>query len=806
MKQKLNLFILFLILFIGQVNYVKADTTIASGTIDGTSINWAVTSVDGTQENMKLSFTGSGKIPNYTYTPSPWESYNPKTTEVSIASTITEIGGYTFYKAGFSSVNIPSSCTRIGYRAFYECTNLKEICIPASVVDMGSGVCDGCSSLSFIYYEGRCTAYTCISFSSVAANGVFVEKEGSGTSYAHVPSGWTYYTHNGSPIAYIEDGTLYVRGQGAYTTSSSNASWYSQRSSIKKIVVEDGVTDIGDYAFKDCANVEEVTLKNTGTIGIGAFKNCTALTKVSIGEGVTVIKSTSSSVYDPFYGCSNLSTINVASLASFLKIVNLYYLTHSYFGTASEKTLMVNGVTHSSLSELVIPEGVTSIPSTAFLQFKNVTKIKLPSTMTKIAVDNFGNHTYLKKITLPSTVTSVGAGAFYGCTNLDRIICQANTPPSATSSIASYPSRISVKVPTGMTATYKAANVWKEFSIDEGRTFNYNVTIRANESKQVTNDLLDYLNVKSRTTTNSSIASSTVSSNIVTIKAGDNPTYDGTTTDPCKSAVVRLYLEDDDQLVYNVSVTPREAELTDGNAYKNTKEFEVDKVSYTRTYAEKYAGNLQCFYVPFDVEVTDDLLEDFTFYKLYMVSQKDENGNGEIEEDEPLVMLLNRIPAGQVMTANMPYYIRPKAESTLTVTAYNTTLYAATNGKVSCSTTEKEYTLTGNNASKNIKGYYTMSAKGNFSYYTKDTTLGSYRWYMSVRDRMGSGAEYENYARPIEILIVGEDDTTGIVALDDKASASKNDKIYTLDGRQVTDFETLPSGIYIVNGKKIYKK
>ena len=57
-----------------------------------------------------------------------------------------------------------------------------------------------------------------------------------------------------------------------------------------------------------------------------------------------------------------------------------------------------------------------------------------------------------------------------------------------------------------------------------------------------------------------------------------------------------------------------------------------------------------------------------------------------------------------------------------------------------------------------------------------------------------------------EILIDGEDETTGIVALEDKASAQKNDKIYTLDGRQVTDFETLPSGIYIVNGKKMYKK
>ena len=282
--------------------------------------------------------------------------------------------------------------------------------------------------------------------------------------------------------------------------------------------------------------------------------------------------------------------------------------------------------------------------------------------------------------------------------------------------------------------------------------------------------------------------------------------YDVTTKQPYKTTDVTAVLDNGDLYVWKIKIYPRYVTLTDGDAYKNSEEFHPDRVTYTRTYAAKYAGNLQCFYVPFDVEVTDDLLEDFTFYKLYMVSQKDENGNGEIEEDEPLVMLLNKRPAGQVLTANMPYYIRPKAESTLTVTAYNTTLYAATNGKVSCSTTEKEYTLTGNNASKNIKGYYTMSAKGNFSYYTKDTTLGSYRWYMSVRDRMGSGAEYENYARPIEILIVGEDDTTGIASLEDKASASKNDKIYTLDGRQVTDFETLPSGIYIVNGKKIYKK
>ena len=1193
MKQKLNLFILFLILFIGQVNYVKADTTIASGTISGTSIKWTLTSPNGARENMKLSFTGSGKIPDYTHTSSPWENYNPKTTEVSIASTITEIGDYTFYKAGLSSVNIPSSCTKIGSRAFYKCTNLKEIYIPAGVVSIGLYAFEECKSLSLIHYDGRCTANTGIAFSGVAANGKLIEKEGTGTSYAKVPSGWEYYTHgdkcrggawvaecgtklfvygqypssvvnstapasvssadaeepeyhpwkvncekytsleinrnafvavgefmgyynspanangytnieaitveSGNPdyvvgedgalyskkknIIYLypakntathidipetvtridpfaffgaknlksvnflgtitnlesgaffgasslnymffatetapkyysksalynlastgkvvvpvetdawkkftntigtnwtlsvgagsyisSDGTLYVIGKGAYNTTSSSASWYSQRSSIKKIVVEEGVTDIGSSAFANCSNVTEVTLNNTGTIGVWAFYGCTALTRVNIGSGVTEFSASYSGTtyYTPFSGCSKLSEVNVSSLASFLKIAGLKYLDSSYgtakektlmingvthsssselvipegvteipsvafrnfknvtkiklpstmtkiansnfenhtyltevtlpssvtsvgesafkgctalttvtlnntgtigvwafygctaltrvnigsgvtefsasysgttyytpfsgcsklsevnvsslasflkiaglkyldssYGTAKEKTLMINGVTHSSSSELVIPEGVTEIPSVAFRYFKNVTKLRLPSTMTEIANYNFENHTYLTKINLPSTVTSVGSSAFSGCSNLERIICQATTPPATTGSIASNPSEITLKVPSGKAATYKAANIWKEFNIEEGRIYNYSVTMRANESRQFTNNLLNEQKVVLNTSTNSSIASSAVSSKNVTINAGTIPAYYGTTTYPYKSAVIRLYLEEGDVLTYNVSVYPREVALTDGNAYKLAKEFTADKISYTRTYAEKYAGNLQCFYVPFDVEVTDDLLEDFTFYKLYMVSQKDENGNGEIEEDEPLVMLLNRIPAGQVMTANMPYYIRPKAESTLTVTAYNTTLYAATNGKVSCSTTEKEYTLTGNNASKNIKGYYTMSAKGNFSYYTKDTTLGSYRWYMSVRDRMGSGAEYENYARPIEILIVGEDDTTGIVALDDKASASKNDKIYTLDGRQVTDFETLPSGIYIVNGKKVFKK
>lgn len=424
--------------------------------------------------------------------------------------------------------------------------------------------------------------------------------------------------------------------------------------------------------------------------------------------------------------------------------------------------------------------------------------------MTKIAENNFKDHNYLIQITLPSTVTSVGSSAFSGCTNLERIVCKATTPPSVGSSIATNPSEITLKVPTGNAATYKAADVWKEFNVEGGKQYVYDINIDVLQSVKLSN-LHNILTTQKALSWNSSnTAVATVSDGVVT---GTNFVYDGSTLQPAKYVKITAELEDGDYYFCGVHVTPKEVALTDGNAYRLATDLEAEKISYTRTYAEKYKNHLQCFYVPFDVEVTDELLEGYTFYELYMVSQDDENGNGEIEDDEPLMMYLNRVPAGRTLYANMPYYIKAKEVSTLTVTAENATLHAATNGSVSCSTTKNEYTLTGINESTNVKGLYTMSAKGNFSHYTKDTYIGSFRWYMSIRDRRAKGAEYENYARPIQIVIDGEDEeTTGIANLDDKASASQNDKVFTLDGRQVNNTDNLPSGMYIVNGKKVVKK
>lgn len=1175
MKRIMNLVMLFMLLFIGQNAWCQDETTlteIESGSLSST-VQWTVSYKGYDEWDMHLSITGTGAMPDFTsiYN-TPWYSYYQYISSVSISSGITAIGAYAFEKLGMDYVDIPLSVTSIGKGAFSG-SSLLDIHIPSSVTSIGKGAFDNCKQLNFIHYRGRCTANTGIAFSGVAAKGFFFEEERSGTVYAQVPSGWEYHTHNGSLstiVPYIYNGTLYIRGRGEYSIHSSSAGWYSKRNDITKIVVAEGITNIGarsfegcdkvtevtlnnkgiiDYgafndcsslsrvnigigvtglvekyylginfypfrgcsklttinisdfasfnaisnlnlltdsnygtteeklllvngltpnqnitnglteikseairyfknvtklnipstvadipqshfhdckyltevtlnnngnigrcafencanvtevtlnnkgyigssAFENCTNLTEVTLNNKGTIDASAFKNCTSLTRVNIGTGLTEFISVLSNIFYPFYGCSKLTTINVSDFASFYAIKNLSYLTSSNYGTADEKTLFINGTPFSSTSELEIPEGVTYVNAEAIKYFSNVTKIKIPSSVKEIRGANFSKCKYLTEIIVPSTVnnvgdfafrdctglrtvalknkgdigegafegctslqivslnnigsfigngvfykcssltrvnvgagfkgfedittssyytydkyypfegcsklkninivdfasfnaiknlnyltssnygtaeektllingtahnannifyipegitynvhalrffsnvkkvcfpstttkianlyfqyatdiilpvsvTSVAEGAFYNCPALERIVCLCpERAPSTTGSVAVNPSKITLRVPYTSSATFAASEVWREFKIEEGPLSYKTCYMKTLEER----DVDAYISGK---------IVFVMSSNpdVVTLENGVLSScdykYKGDTTTPETGSSIIAVTENADSYLLTVFVEPREVELTDGDAYKLVEDFDAEKITYTRTYAEKYANHFQCFYIPFDVEVTDELLEDYTFYRLYMISQKDENGNGEIEDNEPLVMLLNKIPAGQVMHANMPYYIKPKAASTLTVTAKNTTLHAAEKVTVSCSTMQKEYSLTGVYEPTNIKGYYTMSAKGNFSYYTKDTNLGSYRWYMSVRDRMARGEEHEDYARPIEILIDGEDETTGIVALEDKASAKQNDKIYTLDGRQVTDFETLPSGIYIVNGKKMYKK
>ena len=253
-----------------------------------------------------------------------------------------------------------------------------------------------------------------------------------------------------------EDGTLRISGNGAmpdYSTSSV-APWYIKRTKILSVVVEDGVTCVGDYAFyaclklasvtlpeginsigyssfRDCTKLAEVNIPNSVTsIGSGAFSGCSSLTSVTIPEGVTSIG------YDAFSGCTALTSADILGKITEIQCATFYNCTSLERVTLPDGLLKIGGPTPgdgaygafencSSLKEIVIPDSVTSIAPRAFENCSSLVSIRIPDGVTVIEYSTFSKCTSLESVTLPAKLQKMGrshyVGTFEGCTALKSI-------------------------------------------------------------------------------------------------------------------------------------------------------------------------------------------------------------------------------------------------------------------------------------------------------------------------------------------------------------------------------------------------
>ena len=216
------------------------------------------------------------------------------------------------------------------------------------------------------------------------------------------------------------DGVLTIRGSGKmhnYSDYSSNrVPWDSLRKSIRSVVIEQGVTSIGDNAFYGCTDLTSVTLPDSVTsIGANAFYGCTGLTSITIPDGTTSIGDSA------FYGCNRISSVYLSSVESWLV---------SSWGAAihanSPRSFYLNG---EPLTDLVIPDGTTSIGYRAFYGCTGLTSVTIPDSVTSIGESAFYGCTGLASITIPNGTTSIGGWAFYGCTDLTSV----TLPDSVTS-------------------------------------------------------------------------------------------------------------------------------------------------------------------------------------------------------------------------------------------------------------------------------------------------------------------------------------------------------------------------------------
>ena len=214
------------------------------------------------------------------------------------------------------------------------------------------------------------------------------------------------------------------------------------------------ITSIEDYAFRNCSTLSSVVISNSVTsIDYYAFYGCTGLTSIIIGKSVTGIGNS------VFYNCKNLKTVINLSSLTFSKGSNSY----GYVAYYAEKVI---NVSNSFVEDDFIFGKVSSENSLVYYS-GNDAELTLPQSYNGenyvIAADAFKNNTSITSIVIPNGVTGIGSNAFYGCTNLKTVINFSSffTITIRTSGygyVANYANKV-VNVPNG---TIEGDYVWVE--------------------------------------------------------------------------------------------------------------------------------------------------------------------------------------------------------------------------------------------------------------------------------------------------------------------------------------------------------
>ena len=268
--------------------------------------------------------------------------------------TVAEIGNEVFAdNTNIGRLVIPDSVTRLGYRMCSGCTALREVRLPAGLTVIPDEAFDGCSSLQTVNFPGTLKEIRSDAFCGTA---------------------------------------------------------------LTEFVAPDSLTDIWGYAFKDCAGLAKVDLKNVRDLGSGAFQNCTALQSVRLADKMTGL---SDHIFD---GCASLAEIDMPDNPIAVSFTMLdgtaYYNDPSNWENGvlyADGYLIKADKNFASLTEYAVKEGTAVIADNAFSLVGYSAKLKkmtLPDGLYRIGRSAFSKLSSLTDINIPDSVRSIGYAAF----------------------------------------------------------------------------------------------------------------------------------------------------------------------------------------------------------------------------------------------------------------------------------------------------------------------------------------------------------------------------------------------------------
>lgn len=386
--------------------------------------------------------------------------------------------------SSLKSISLPDSILTIGTCAFNNCSALTSITLPDSITSIGASAFHGCTALVL-------DGLNLPNLKTIANENAFRNVPMQGTINLPSLTSLGYSAFYGTQIEEIANlGSVTSLGN---VPNDSNGT-FQNCSKLRNVILPSTLATISGFAFRGCSSLHEINFHQAiTTIGTEAFYNCTSLAIEDLQ-----LPNLTSLDQNAFYG------VKIKKISDLGKITAL---------PASSGNVQNFG-DKSVLEEVVLPETLTSIPSHSFYNYTSLKRCNIPEGVTNINVSAFqycplegelylpnltglgscafhgtklskivslgtieatpegnannnvfGNCTNLTEARLPATLTKLGSYTFRGSTALQTIICHATTPPSmGVNPFYGTNSTFLIYVPDASVEAYKTASGWSSYA------------------------------------------------------------------------------------------------------------------------------------------------------------------------------------------------------------------------------------------------------------------------------------------------------------------------------------------------------